>query len=150
MEIFEIKGDNGFLKIEIKEVFGFPNRTSHFGGYECRADIEIKIPSYHVKGDFHTSTGEIFRFYKELKKCQTELKGVAEYSTIDRNLDIKIEYKEFGQTLITGRFQQYMGSINCLEFEINSDQSYIKYTVDELQKIVKKYGDMKGKIKLPI
>ena len=147
MESFEIKGDNGFLKIEIKEVFGFPNRTSHFGGYECRADIHIKIPSYQVEGNFYTSTGEIFKFYNELEKCQIVLKGKAEYSTMENNLEMIIKYNDLGRTEISGRFQQYMDAVNCLEFEINSDQSFIKNTLDELEVIVKKYGNMKGIIK---
>ncbi len=144
MESFEVKGDNGFLKIEIKEVYGFPDETSHFGGYECRADIEIKIPSYHVKGNFHTSTGEIFQFYEELSKCQIKLKGEVEYQTLENNLEIRVKYNNMGRTEITGKFQQSMGISNCLKFEINSDQSFIKYTVDELETIVNKYGNMTG------
>ncbi|MFT6937660.1 MAG: hypothetical protein ACJA1N_001964 [Saprospiraceae bacterium] len=144
MNNFEIKGDNGFLKVKIINVFGYPNRTSHLGGYECRASIEINIPSYQVKGTFYTSTGEIFRFYEELNKCQNELKGEAEYITAEPNLEINIKYNNMGQTKITGKFQQTLSNSNCLEFEIDSDQSFIKYTVDDLAEIVRKYGNMKG------
>lgn len=30
----EIKGGNGYLKIQIQKMFGFPESTSPFGGYE--------------------------------------------------------------------------------------------------------------------
>lgn len=143
MECFEIKGDNGLIRIEIDKVFGFPNQTSHFSGYECQADIEIKIPSYHVKGDFYISTGEIFRFYEELNRSQKEIKGEAKYLT-EGNLELKVKFDDSGHAEINGRFQQSMGTENVLHFEINSDQSFLKYTVDELEVIVNKYGDNKG------
>lgn len=147
MESFQIKGDNGLIRIELDEVFGFPNQTSHFGGYECRADIEIKIPNYHVKGDFYTSTGEIFRFFEELNKCQKEIKGEAKYLTLEGNLELKVKFDNSGHAEINGRFQQSMGVENILHFEINSDQSFLKYTVDELKVFVNKYGDNKGIIR---
>ena len=144
MEVFEIKGDNGFVKIEIKEIFGFPDETSHFGGYECRADIEIKIPSYSAKGDFYTSTGQLFEFYEELKVCQAQLKGEVKYLTFEGNFALKIKYTELGHVEISGMFHQSMSNINCLEFEINSDQSFLNYTVEELEVITSKYGNNKG------
>jgi hypothetical protein len=144
MESFEIKGDNGLIKIELRKVIGFPEKTSHFGGYDCQTDIEIKIPNYQVKGDLYTSTGEIFSFYNELKKCQDELTGEANYLTLEGNLELKVKYNELGQTVITGRYQQEMGIGNCLEFEIKSDQSFLKYTVEDLELIVNKYGGNKG------
>lgn len=143
MERFEIKGDNGFIKIELKEVFRFPNKVSNFGGYECRADIEIKIPNYQVKGNFCTSTREIYNFCEDLKRCQSSLNGAANYSTYEGHLDLKIKYNGSGQAEITGSFQQSMLIPNCLAFEINSDQSYLKYSLDEIEMVVKKYGDNK-------
>jgi len=149
MDSFEIKGDNGLLRISISEVFGFPNQTSHFGGYDCRADIEIRVPSYFVKGDFYTTTGEIFNFYEALNKCQKEIKGDAKYSTSEGNLELNVNFDELGHTEVYGRFQQTMGIGNNLSFEIKSDQSFIKYTVYQLLEIFKKYGNNYGKEGLP-
>lgn len=98
MESFEIKGDNGLISIEIDEVFGFPNRTTHLGGYDCRANIEIKIPSYHAKGRFYTSTGEIFMFYEALNKCRKEIGGEARYSTFEGNLELKVTFDDSGHS----------------------------------------------------
>ncbi len=145
MERFTIKGNDGFIKIGIKEVFGFPNKTSHTGGYDCMADIEINIPGYRATGDFYTSTGELFEFFSSLKQGQENLNGIAEYLTLEGNLNINVTYNELGQVRILGFFQQSMHIETLLKFEISSDQSYIKYTLDELEILVKKYGDLKGK-----
>jgi hypothetical protein len=140
MESFEIKGDNGTLKIGLKEVFGYPDQTSPFGGYDAKATIEIEVPNYHVLGDFYTTTGEIFSFDKALKKCQEELKGEAEYLTYEGNFGVKINYTESGRIKIRGKFQQHLGIENCLSFEISGDQSFMKFTIDQLALILKKYG----------
>lgn len=46
-----------------------------------------------------------------------------------------------GQVVIGGKFSGYC---NTLEFEFPSDQSFIRSTLAQLQRIVSKYGDMKG------
>ena len=144
MESFQIKGDDGEIKIKIEEVYGFPNQTCFSGGYECKAVVEIKIPCYHAKGTFYTSTGEVYRFYEQLKTCQEKVSGEANYSTLEGNFEMKVKYNALGQTEITGKYQHSLGVLNCLNFEIGSDQSFMKYTLAELEVIVKKYGGNKG------
>ena len=34
---------------------------------------------------------------------------------------------------------------NKLNYEFDTDQSYISFTIEELKSLVSKYGDMKGK-----
>ncbi len=69
MESFQLKGDNGFISIILVKVYGFPERTSYFGGYEAETLIEIKSSNYNVKGNLSTTTGEIYEFYQALKTC---------------------------------------------------------------------------------
>ena len=56
MDSFTIKGENGFIKITIDEVFEFPDRTCHWGGYDVKATAEIKSGNFYVKSSFYTST----------------------------------------------------------------------------------------------
>ncbi len=143
MEEFELKGENGIITIQIKEIFGFPNETSLMGGYDCAVRIEIGVGSYLVKSSFYTSTGEPFKFYKKLKKCHDELNGIAEFDSYESNLELNIKY-ELGKILIRGKYQENLGVENILEFDFYSNQSYFKYSLDQLVQICNKYGGMKG------
>jgi hypothetical protein len=143
MEEFELKGDNGIIGIVIKEVYGYPNETSFKGGYECKVGIKIGVGSYSVASSFYTSTGELFKFYNQLKNCQSELNGIAEFDSYESNLDLTVKY-EFGKVGIFGKYQESLAIENILEFYFHSDQSYLKYSLEQLEMIFEKYGGMKG------
>jgi hypothetical protein len=143
MEEFELKGQNGFIIIRINEVFGFPNKTSHFGGYDCILGIDIKVGNYNVKSQFYSTTGELYDFYNKIKECQAELNGLAEFNSYENNLEMTAKYS-FGNVAIFGKFQENMTMDNLMEFDFYSDQSYLKNTVEQLNQIVNKYGGMKG------
>ena len=143
MEEFELKGDNGIITVGIEKTFGFPNETCFKGGYECVVGIEIKVGSYLVKSSFYTSTGELFKLYEKLKTCQTELNGIVEFDSYENNLELTIKY-ESGKIGISGKYQENLATDNILEFEFNSDQSYFKNSVEQLERIFEKYGGMKG------
>ena len=68
MEKLLIKGESGsFIEIIYSEVYGFPENTSYFGGYEVSAKINIKSEGFSLNSDFYTSTGEIYTFFENLK-----------------------------------------------------------------------------------
>ena len=143
MEEFELKGEIGIITAGIEKTFGFPNETCFKGGYECVVGIEIKVGSYSVKSSFYTSTGELFNFYEKLKTCQSELNGVVEFDSYEKNLELTVKYGS-GKISIWGTYQENIAIDNKLEFEFNSDKSYFKNSVEQLERIFDKYGGMKG------
>ncbi|MDG5493228.1 hypothetical protein [Psychroserpens sp. SPM9] len=143
MEKIEIKGNNGIIIILIEGVYGYPNETCFKGGYECKLAIEIEIGSYYVKSGFHSSTGELFKFYNKLKNCHTELNGIAEFDSYESNLELTVKY-EFGKVGIWGKYQEILANDNKLEFDFHSDQSYLKKSLDQMELIFNKYGGMNG------
>ncbi|HPF11201.1 MAG TPA: hypothetical protein PLP62_07100 [Flavobacteriaceae bacterium] len=143
MEEFELKGENGLITIGIEKTFDFPNNTCFKGGYECVVGIKIRVGSYSLKSSFYTSTGELFKFYEKLKTCQSDLNGVAEFDSFEKNLELTVKY-DFGKISIWGSYQEDLALDNKLEFEFISDQSYFKDSVEQLDWIFDKYGGMKG------
>ncbi|MBR9845776.1 MAG: hypothetical protein GYB35_06535 [Algicola sp.] len=143
MERFELKGENGIITVGIEKTFDFPNATCFKGGYECIVGIEIRVGSYFVKSSFYTSTGELFKFYEKLKICQSELNGVAEFDTYEEHLKLTVKY-DSGKISIWGTYQENLAIDNTLEFDFSSDQSYFKNSVEQLERIFNKYGEMKG------
>ncbi|RNI27878.1 hypothetical protein EFA69_17445 [Rufibacter immobilis] len=145
MEEFSMIGENGnYLKVKFQEVYGFPESTCHWGGYELRAAVDMKSGSFTANSTFWTSTGELYEFYKKLEACNEEVKGSADFANYEDNLKFTINYNNLGQVNITGNFNTFSDLENELTFEFNSDQSYLKKTVGELKQIAGKYGNMKG------
>ncbi len=143
MEKFELRGQDGYIKMWIQQVFGFPNKTSYLGGYECIVGIEINIGNYNVKSEFFSTTVELFNFRNKFKTCHDELNGIAEFKSYEDNLELTVKYS-LGKVLIWGKFQENMSVDTILEYDFSTDQSYLQSTVSELNQIVEKYGGMKG------
>lgn len=94
-----IKGENGFLRIQIQKNFRFPESTSPFGGYDTESIIEIKSSNYYIKGLIWITTGDLYSFYKELKNCQQKVNGQANLNSYENNLHSTIPYNEFGHVV---------------------------------------------------
>ena len=145
MDEFVLAGDNNnYLKIKINEIFGFPNETCHFGGYDTKSQIEIKTDGFSVLAQFYISTGEIFEFYKHLSAANYSLTGIVYFRSYEGNLDSQIKYDDTGHISVTGTFSKQNWFGNLLKFDFKSDQTYVHHTLNQLKIITDKYGDMKG------
>ncbi|RFU69387.1 hypothetical protein [Bacillus sp. V59.32b] len=146
MNEFIIAGKQGFIRIELSEVYGFPNETSYLGGYDVKGIVEIKSGNYFVKdAELWFSTGQVYQFFNQLQKCYNDLKGCVTFSESENNLKIDLSFNKFGQINIQGYFQEVAHQENILQFEFESEQSYLVSTLHQLQNIVDQYGDLKGK-----
>ena len=141
---FNLKGGNNFIKITLDEVFGFPENTCYWGGYDTKSILEIKSRGFQVNAILYTSTGELYEFYKKLKDCNTKLNGKIYYKSYEGSLELNLEYNEFGHVNISGIFDEQNEYNNELKFEFISDQTFITKTINELELIAEKYGGMKG------
>jgi hypothetical protein len=86
MEEFIIKGDSGLLKIEFHEVYGFPEMTTHIGGYDVKSHLAICSDGFSAKSTVWITTGEIFEFYEKLRDCNELLKGEIYFSNYEGQL----------------------------------------------------------------
>ncbi|MBS1772214.1 MAG: hypothetical protein JST82_05095 [Bacteroidetes bacterium] len=144
MEGFSIIGDHGnYIKLSFKNVWGFPNQTSWLGGYDLNVILQVKSYNFSGNGDYYTSTGEIYQFYKQLETCNESLSGIAEYESQESPIKFTIQYTDFGHVTISGICEDIYNN-NKLKFKFESDQSFIQQTLIELKAIVDRYGDMKG------
>ncbi|SFA85167.1 MULTISPECIES: hypothetical protein [unclassified Bacillus (in: firmicutes)] len=145
MNNFIIAGKEGFIQIELNEVYGFPNETSYLGGYDVKGKIDIKSGNYYVKdAEIWFSTGQVYQFFIRLKKCYNELKGSVTFLESENNLKIELNFNRLGQINIQGYFQEVAHQENILHYEFESEQSYLTSTLRQLNSIVDEYGDLKG------
>lgn len=143
MNGFTIKGNQGFIRIELQNVMNFPKEISHYGGYDTEGVVEIKSGSYYVLGKVWFTTGDVYAFYTQLDKCYRELKGKATFSNYETSLKLEVVCNHFGQVVLQGYFKEKALLENELQFEIESDQSYLSSTLADLRKIVDHYSETK-------
>jgi len=145
MDSFSVRGFNGFLEVGIEKIFGFPDQTSHFGGYDTESRVKVESNGFSVDGKLWLSTGEVFDFYTSLRQAHEKLNGSAKFESSEGNLLFAINYELLGRVSIQGEFRDNKQEDNFLRFEIFSDQSYLNRTLVELTQFIRKYGDNSGK-----
>lgn len=141
MEEFVIENGPDFLRISIKEVLGFPDSTSPFGGYDVKCNIDISSNGFGVTSDFWTSTGVFYELFDKLSACNKSLNGEIYFENFEHQLEFVIKYDTLGHASVQGSFSD---STNKLTFEFVTDQTFIQNTLRQLSAIVQKYGGMKG------
>ncbi|WP_449539693.1 WapI family immunity protein [Ferdinandcohnia sp. Marseille-Q9671] len=145
MKEFIIAGKQGFIRIEFVEVYGYPTETSYLGGYDVKSKVEIKSGNYLVKdAELWCSTGQIYTFFIQLQECYNNLTGSATFSESENKLKIDLTFTSLGQVRIKGFFQEVTNQENILQFEIESEQTYLQSTLEQLQKIADNYGTDNG------
>lgn len=77
MQEFTIKGNQGFIRMELQKASDFLQNTNQCGGYDAEGIVEIKSGNYYVLGKTWFTTGEVYEFYKQLDHCYRNLKGKA-------------------------------------------------------------------------
>lgn len=142
---FSIRGDNGdHVSFMLDEVLGFPDRTSHWGGYDVLGTLSIRAGGFQASGELWTSTGEIYAFATSLKAVFGELKGEVAWMTYEHNLRLRLSFSERGRVATTGSFQEHSHIDNILSFSFEMDQSFLLSVLNELDEITARYGGPKG------
>ncbi|GAB4043113.1 WapI family immunity protein [Spirosoma litoris] len=141
---FLIKGPNGFVEIEIKEVFNYPAHTCMWGGYETTSKLTFRGSRFLMEKELYLSTGEIYNFYNELYTAHSLLKGEAELFHESIPL-LTVSYDGTGNVIVKGELSDHDKDGNFLRFKLETDQSYIVETLINIRQIVNEYGDNTGK-----
>ncbi|MED4797187.1 hypothetical protein P9683_20010 [Priestia megaterium] len=137
-----VRGKQGSIQIKQGDKYGFSNRKSHFGGYDIEGTVEIKSGNYYVLGELWFTTNDMHEFYQALNKCYNTLQGVATFINYETSLQIEFEFNDLGQVFIQGYYREKPYLKNVLQFEIESDQSFILATLNELKAFLSQYGDV--------
>ena len=132
MNSFTIKGNADFVKV-------------NFCLAKTAKPLEIKSGNFHVNSSFYGSTGEFYPLYECLKQSNEKLSGKVIYGNYESNFIIIISYDIGGKINVGVTYSEQNPFANKLNYEFDTDQSYISFTIEELKSLVSKYGDMKGK-----
>jgi len=147
IKVFEIGFGQEYIKLEILEVYGFPDQTSFRGGYDVRCNLEITVGAYNCRTqNYYTATSALYDFYIALQDCYNKVSGKATYNVLDPEnyLVFEVMFTQRGGVQISGKYQDDPVVNNILDFEFTSDQSYFKEVISDLKKIVLQFGDNQG------
>ena len=145
MLAFKMTGIGEYIELNIEEVYGFPHETSYGGGYGAKGILTIHVDNYSVSANHYFTTGELYRFLKELNLCYKKLSGTAVLENTEHELKLKCEFNKYGHVFISGEFQANIMINNILSFEIKTDQTQIKDSINNLELVYEIFGDEKGK-----
>ena len=133
-----------YISLSIEDLLGFPATTSWAGGYDGKGTLKIVSENYRYQGPLYFTTGELYGFYIELQKCYQTLKGSAILRNYESAFYMELTMDKLGKVACRGWSKEMPSRSNRLEFEIDTDQTFIKQTIDDLEAVVKCFGDMRG------
>lgn len=144
MDEFTLRGGGDSLQVCLEEVYGFPDRTSVFGGYDVLGTVVIRCGAYSVRGPLWFSTGEVWKFSTQLRRAYDELTGEARFRSSEGNLDFTLRFNARGHWALLGVYQEHHTVDTRLVFAMESEQSYLVETLAQLAQVVAAYGDNGG------
>jgi hypothetical protein len=144
VEVFTLRASERSLQVGLDEVYGFPDHTSSFGGYDVRGTVAIDGGAYQVRGPLWFSTGEVWQFSTDLRAAYDALAGQARFCSSEGNLDFTLTFAPRGHWLLEGVYQENVQYPTRLLFTLEGDQSYLVDTLAQLADFVATYGDNRG------
>ena len=149
MKAFCLKGlaEDEKIEIIIEELYGFPTETCYDGGYDFRGVANICVGKFKVNNAaVFCSTGALYRLLASLKQCYHTLEGEAKFlHSLENNITFVLKMGRFGRAVIEGEYQEFSHLNTRLIFEMETDQTYILATINELQHMEDLFGDELGK-----
>ena len=80
------------------------------------------------------TVSDIIRFKKQAERLYRELNGYAEFTTIEQQVEFKIEADNLGHMTARGYLSDAVSFGNRLRFTIKFDQTFLPKIIDEISK----------------
>ena len=107
-------------------------------GYDwISAQATIRVGSFQGQTKLSITKTDIIRFRDELLQLYETLKGMAEFTTIESLLYLKVIVDSLGHITVSGSLLDDCSFGNKLDFTIEIDQSHLKRTISELNTCLK-------------
>ncbi len=134
MDKFTLAGETGRISLSFEYV------QCGAGDCDCRGTVSIASWGFQAQGKVWFTAADVARFHSQLNACYQALDGVAAFTTNEGNLKLQVVFGRHGRVDIQGTFQETHNEGNELKFRIQTDQSFIAQSLEELAELVKRYG----------
>lgn len=128
-------GHFGKERLEIT-VIGPPANAKTEGVDWVRAEVQIDAGAFTGKLEIWICLSDVIRFKNQLEPVHRDLKGVAEFTTIEGQLYIRIELDNLGHVQGSGYIIDDFVSGNKLTFNIDYDQTLLLHSISEIDKLL--------------
>jgi hypothetical protein len=120
-------------------------------GYECaavgeywddnwlRTEIRVFVGSFRGKVGAAIMTSELSRFLSELRPLFEKLSGSAEFSTLERQLNLRLTGDRKGHVELQGEIVDQPGIGNRLRFTLAFDQTQLADAIRELDRVISEF-----------
>jgi hypothetical protein len=126
----------GYPENERLELFVAPEAESDHGYEWLSTKAEIKVGSFSGSVGMSILYSELVRFHDDLAPLYKNLKGKAEFRTLEGQLEIDVIADRTGHITATGFIIDVAGTGNRLIFVIRFDQTLLAHTLKELEKCI--------------
>jgi hypothetical protein len=118
-------------RLEVQLVGPPADRQSE--GYDwIKGRVQIDVGAFKGELEIHLCVSDMIRFQEQLMVVYENVKGVAEFKTIEDQLAIRIEVDRLGHVVASGYLLDDFMCGNKLHFDIRYDQTLLWHTIAEI------------------
>lgn len=133
MDKFTLAGETGRISLSFEYLQCGPEAC------DCRGTVSIASWGFQAQGKAWFTIADVAKFHDQLSACYQALEGTAHFQTASENLKLEVRFGRKGQVAIEGSFQESHNEGNELKFRIQTDQSYLAQSLEELSALVARY-----------
>jgi hypothetical protein len=132
MLLFSI-GQSEFPRLEVN----LANSAEKFNADDW-LPVDVLIATHGFSGKVAISIlfEEVLRFKEQLEPVYRDLKGKAEFRTLEGQLSIDINVDKFGHVIASGILKNDFSGDNELHFSLLFDQTSLRHTISEIASIL--------------
>src|SRR5439155_17695060 len=96
-------------------------------------NAQVRLSAGGFSGNFNLAieVADVLSFRKELRRLDRDLRGHAEFRTIENQLGFKVEADQLGHVTVKGHAEDNAGIGNRLTFKLELDQTHLQRTLSE-------------------
>jgi hypothetical protein len=111
----------------------------HFDDNWLTTQIRVRAGGFRGQADASILTSELVHFLAQLRSLQEELRGTAEFSTLEEQLSLRLMGDGLGHIELVGAIADLPGICNRLNFTLQFDQSQLSTSIRDLEKVTAQF-----------
>lgn len=104
-----------------------------------RVDIRVRAGGFRGKASAMIITSELTKFLSELRPLLETLSGSAEFTTMEEQLSLRLTGDGKGHVELRGEVSDQAGVGNRLHFTLQFDQSQLRASIHELERVTSEF-----------
>ncbi len=103
----------------------------------CSAKVEVRVSGFLAQLEPFIQIRDLVEFRKEILALYEKLEGVANFSPLEKELELRLAMDARGQVSVTGKATKYYGERdNQLTFELSIDQTFLPSMAKSIERVV--------------